>query len=325
MGQVAEDEQAKRGGYAQSASRCGGRLLVWLLSGLTGLANRFSIERVIAVGAGIGRLWYRLGLPRTDRVRRQLERSFPGESKQHLDTTALGVFEHLGRSLAELIILRGRHREVLLAGIEVEGIENLERAEDVSDGGGLLVVSAHYGNWELAGIYMATLGIPVSAIFRGFAHPVLDEALSSLRRSDGSASVDYEQIRMGRAAIALARALKAGRKALVLLDQNARRDEGCFVPFFGRPACVRTGPLQLARRVGTPIVPAFIRRDVNGVGRHRIRIHPPLWIEAEARGEEASIESCAAQLTAIIESEIREDPTQWIWTHGRWRTQPIAD
>jgi len=255
-------------------------------------------------------------------VRDQLQRSYPDYSVPRIEVLTLGVFEHFGRSLAELIGLRGQHRAALLKSVEVEGLEYLKIAEKASEKGGVLVVTAHYGNWELAGIRIANLGIPVSAIFRGFSSPSLDEILLSIRTTDGSASVDYEQIRMGRAGIALARALTEGRKELVLLDQNARRDEGIFVSFFGRPACVRTGPLQLALRAGVPVLPAFIRRDEDGV-RHRIQIHPPLWLDPENRAEAGAVKKCAEKLTALIESEIRREPTQWIWAHRRWRTQPV--
>jgi KDO2-lipid IV(A) lauroyltransferase len=150
---------------------------------------------------------------------------------------------------------------------------------------------------------------------------VLDAAVLSIRSGAGSAPIDYQQIRMGRAGIALVRALKAGRKVVVLLDQNAAREEGVFVPFFGRPACVRKGPLQLAMRAGAPILVAFQHRNSIG-GGHLVRIHAPVWVASDSGTGPDAVRSCAEKITALIESEIRKDPTQWIWTHGRWRTQP---
>lgn len=257
--------------------------------------------------------------------------AYPDVSASQLDAWRLGVFEHLGRGLAELILLRGRHRQALLDSVVVEGYEHLAAAERASPGGGVLIVTAHYGNWELAGVRMATLGVPISAVFRGVAQPALDRTLLAIRSADGFEPVDYQQIRMGRAGFALSRALKAGRKVLVLLDQNAREGDGTFAPFFGRPASVRAGPLRLAIRSGAPILPAFIRRETGG-RTHRIQIHPALSLgeehemgrESDATGSagEPTDEILATRLNAIMEAEIRKDPCQWIWTHRRWRTQP---
>lgn len=321
MGDAGEGADLVGQSRGSVASTLGARLVEVLLAALTGCANRLSIDRVVAIGASVGRGWVRFGLPRTARVRAQLAEAFPEISEQRLDRISLGVFEHFGRSLAELIALRGRHREAMIGRIEVEGLEHFAAAEAASQGKGALVVSAHCGNWELGGVRVASLGIPLAAVFRGLDHPVLDAALLSIRRGAGSAPADYQQIRMGRAGLALVRALKAGRKVVVLLDQNASREEGVFVPFFGRPACVRTGPLKLAMRAGAPILVACSRRNSTG-GGHRLRIHAPVWVPTDSGMGNAAVRSCAERVTALIEAEIREDPTQWIWTHRRWRTQP---
>jgi KDO2-lipid IV(A) lauroyltransferase len=259
-------------------------------------------------------------------VRQQLERAFPEAAPTTLDTWTRDVFSNLGRGLAELILLRGRHRNALLGRVEVGGLEHLEAAERATAAGGVLVVTAHYGNWELAGVKIASLGIPLSAVHRGLSIPVLDRALSSIRSGDEAAPLDYEQIKMGNAGLRLVRALEAGRKVLVLLDQNARREEGVFVSFFGRPASVRTGPVRLATERGIPVLAAFMCRDANGLD-HRIQIHPPLALALERdRDDGRDIErQNLARITAEIEAQIRRDPGQWIWTHRRWRTQPIAE
>jgi KDO2-lipid IV(A) lauroyltransferase len=300
----------------------------WLLENLlavsTWLAGVSSIDAVVRLGAGVGRAWVRLHLPRVARVRQQLERAFPEPSPATLDTWTADVFANFGRSLAELILLRGRHRQALLDRVRVAGLEHLEAAERGSAAGGVLVVTAHYGNWELAGVKIASLGIPLSAIYRGLSVPVLDRALASIRSGDERAPLDYEQIKMGNAGLRLVRTLEAGRKVLVLLDQNARREEGVFVRFFGRPASVRTGPVRLATERGFSVLPAFICRDANGLD-HRIQIHPPLNLERGAGDGEEIERRNLARISAEIEAQIRRDPGQWIWTHRRWRTQPIAE
>jgi KDO2-lipid IV(A) lauroyltransferase len=132
-----------------------------------------------------------------------------------------------------------------------------------------------------------------------------------------------DQIPMGRAGIPVVRALKAGHKVIVLLDQDARREEGVFVSFFGRSASTRYGAISLAMGRGVPILSAFVRRDPDG-RIHRVRIQPVLELEPGSSDDEEVLRRNVQQVTAVIEREIRACPGQWIWTHRRWRTQPAV-
>jgi len=248
----------------------------------------------------------------------------PNEDLEKRRLWASEVFIHLGRGLAELIVLRGKRRAELLGRVEVEGLEHLATAEEKSSTGGLLIVMAHYGNWELACAKVVELGIPTSIVYRESENPLLDRMSVGVRLPGPgfvSENSDLEQIPMGRAGIRFVRALKAGRKVVVLLDQDADREEGVFVTFFGRPASTRSGPLALALRLGIPVLPTFIRRSPDGRS-HRLEIQPALQLEPGASGDQEVLRRNTQRVTAVIEKEIRRSPGQWIWTHRRWRTQP---
>jgi KDO2-lipid IV(A) lauroyltransferase len=248
----------------------------------------------------------------------------PEKEPSQREEWAREVFVHLGRGLAELVLLGGRRRGELLERVEVEGLEHVEKAERDSATGGVVMVTAHYGNWELACARIVAMGIPISVVYRRLSHPVMDEMLLGVRASGqrfGEQPATLEQIPMGRAGTRFVRALEAGRKVLVLLDQDARREEGVFVSFFGRPASTRSGPLALAASRGVPVLPAFVRRSPDG-RRHRLKIYPALQLEPGASDDEDVLRRNIQSVTAVIEKEIRESPGQWIWTHRRWRTQP---
>lgn len=325
----------------------GGRLIAAGLATLSALASRSSMDAVLSLGGGLGRAWHRIGGWRTRRVRQQLARAFPEHDAEWVRRCSEGVFVHLGLGLAELVLLRSGHRAALLDRVCIEGLEHLEAARRASATGGVLVVTAHLGNWELAAARVASLGLPISVVYRGLRSPALDEALKGLRvgavTGSGSAAPapdpDFEQLAMGRAGFGVIRALRRGRLVLVLLDQNARRSEGVFVPFFGRPASTRVGPARIARALDVPVVPASIVRAPDG-RRHRIRIEPALSLAAASSGgserslasqgaaesgdepERLALQRDVAEMTAVLERWIRESPDQWIWTHGRWRTRP---
>ena len=122
----------------------------------------------------------------------------------------------------------------------------------------------------------------------------------------------------GRAGVQFVRALEAGRHALAMLDQRARRDEGLEVAFFGHPARTRFGPLKLAERAGAPVLIALPRRHPDGRG-HTLTIHPPLRLETGSTGDEEVLRRNLQRVTTEIEKGIREAPGQWVWTHRRWR------
>lgn len=300
-------------------------LLRGLLAALTALAGASSVESTTRLGVRIGGLWVVLHGPRVGLVRQQIARAYPEWSEREVRAQTRAVFEHFGESLAELVLLRTRHREELLARVDIEGLENLEAARRGSESGGVLVLSAHCGNWELAGIVLADQGIPMTAMYRDRGSPVLAAALEGARAGPGDNDSGYEFLKLGSAGLSFVRALAKGRAVLVLLDQNAKSakdSEGVFVPFFGRLASVRPGPIRLAVRRGVPVVPIFTRRVERG-GRHRVEIGEPLELDRSdpSPGSEAERRNVGLA-TATIEAAIRRAPSQWIWSHRRWRTQP---
>lgn len=302
------------------------RLLVALLAAVIRVAERVGIERTLRGGRIFGRLWNALRLPRTARVRAQLRLAFPEATVARRKQWQREVFEGLGQGLAEAVLMSGRHRSELLSRMDVEGLDELAAAVERSGGRGAVLVGAHLGNWELAAARLASLGLPVAAIYRGQRNAVLEQAIVTVRggREPEAGEQSMQQIPMGRrAGIQFVRALEAGRHALVVLDQRAHRDEGLEVSFFGHPARTRFGPLKLAERAGAPVLMALPRRHPDGRG-HTLTIHPPLQLESGATDDEEVLRRNLQRVTAEIEKGIRQTPGQWIWTHRRWRV-PATD
>src|SRR3990172_2219909 len=114
-------------------------------------------------------------------------------------------------------------------------------------------------------------------------------------------------------------ALRRGGMVGILLDQNASRREGVFVPFFGEPASTSKSLALLALWSGAPVVPVFIQRDT--AGRHHLTIEPALPPPATGDREE-DVAAFTAAFSRVVESRIRRSPEQWFWMHRRWRTRP---
>ncbi len=208
-----------------------------------------------------------------------------------------------------------RPLEALLADIAIDGNEHLKAA--LASHGRALLLTAHLGNWELLTLANRLLGYPLTVVVRPLDSAVMNAAAERLRRKTG-----VEIIAKRDALRPILAALRDGRVVGILLDQNASRREGVFVPFFGRAASTSRGLAVLAVRTGTPVVPVFIRRE--GPGRHRVVIRPAVGVP-ETSDVESAITELTARCTAAIEAAVRETPEQWLWLHDRWRTRPPGE
>lgn len=202
-----------------------------------------------------------------------------------------------------------------LSGLVIDGRHHLEAA--LESRGCALVVTAHLGNWELLNLLQRIVDHPVAIVVRPLDAPWLDGLVERLRSATGVAIIAKHH-----ALRPILDGLKRGHVIALLLDQNASRREGVFVPFFGRLASTSRSVGALAVRTGTPIVPIFIRRE--GPGRHRVTMHPPMTALPGVSHDEAIVD-LTERCTAIIEWAIRSAPEQWLWCHDRWRTRPPSE
>lgn len=289
------------------------------LEAVRGLVRSLPRERAVALGARLGRVYARVRGPRTNIARINLAIGYPALSAAERQTLLVEIYANLGRMVAETALLESLTRDELLEIATIEGLEHLDAARKASRTGGAIILTGHFGSFELCAAIMAANGVPISIVYRTANNAYLDRMMRSWREASG-----IELIRRGVAGRAVLRSLRAGRCVVMPLDQDTRNAEGVFVPFFGRPACTRNGPARLAMRLGVPVVPVFIFR-VGESARHRIRISPPLVLEPEgpdrAATDRAIVEN-VGRMSASIEAAVREAPTHWIWSHRRWKSQP---
>ncbi len=179
--------------------------------------------------------------------------------------------------------------------------------------GNVIGVSAHYGNWELAGSFWATLSdIPVVSIMRPFSNPLIGKYILRGREASNHQSISKDGGIRG-----LMRALKEGKSIALLVDQHAStREGGIETIFFGQPCRTHSSPAILHLKTGIPILPQVTRRlDENG---HFEFIMGDM-IEYKPTGDkEKDIQTVTQMYTTALEKIIAADPTQWMWAHRRW-------
>ncbi len=233
------------------------------------------------------------------------------KSPSALRKLARSVFPELGRNVVDVARLSGITAKNLDELVHAEGLGHLNSA--YAQGKGVVAVSAHLGNFELMGSYLALKGFSVTVVAAPLFDPRLDRLLLQNRERGGLNVVDRD-----RAAPAVLRALKKGHVVGLLADQDTR-GAGVMVPFFGSPARTPTGPAILADRAGAPIVPMAIRRQPDDT--HLITISPPI---PPAGRSPAAVEKITSLFTAELEVFIRKAPAQWVWMHDRWKADRQA-
>lgn len=262
-------------------------------------------------GARIGRALHRLGI-RREIVDENLRIAFSEKSTDWREKTRVGAYEHLGREAAAMLRLSKLDARAVIARTVTHGWDELQDA--LSLGRGVILVTGHYGNWEIAGATVASRGVPIGAIVRRQGNRLVDERLQQLRRNLG-----VETIYQGQAPSRVPRILRSNGVVGIVGDQDARRS-GIFVPFFGKPASTHRGPALFAIRLGAPVFSCIARRLPGADVRYEVR---GKRVDFEPTGDvEEDVHALTSQLARNLEEEVRAAPEQYFWFHKRWKTRP---
>jgi len=221
-------------------------------------------------------------------------------------------FIHLGKSLIEILVLPTLKSDEIDALVSWEGEEYIKNTE----GKGILLITGHLGNWELMGAALANHGYPIHAIAAPLYNTRIDEFIVHLRSLFGVKTISRGNLSSSRK---LLEALRKKEMLALLIDQDTKVD-GVFVPFFNKKAYTPKGAAQLALRLDSVVVMAFITRLPNN--HHRLTIEKPFTI-CQTGDKKKDIESYTALFTSHIEQQIRVNPDQWVWMHERWKTKEI--
>lgn len=218
-------------------------------------------------------------------------------------------FGFMGQNVVEVMSFRRMKRKYHDLNVKIHGLERYE--ELLRSGHGGVLITAHFGNWELLQVWSGLRGTPIHILTREQKYPRLNELINELRESHGSVSISR-----GAGIRGLIRALREKKMIGVLGDQSAGKTEGIILPFLGRRTTVPTGAFQLAHRTDARIMPFFIVRT--GGQNHEIYSCEVLK-DDPSRAPEARVEFQARQYLKVLEDFIRKFPNQWLWENKRWK------
>jgi len=273
-----------------------GYILVKLLSSVFCL---LPVRAGLFIGRQFGLLVFILSRKRAAIAYANLKAAFSQEkSPSEIKRISRGVYKNLGQVMVEVLRFPAIDRKYIDKYMSIEGVERVYEAR--SRNKGAIMLTAHFGNWELLSHVGGFLGFPLSVLAREQKHTRLNELLNSYREVGGS-----RVIKKGLATRELIKALRANEMIGILGDQDAGK-LGTFVNFFGRPTSTHSGTFVFAQKTGATVLPAFIIRQ--GGPYHRLKVLEPV----------ASIQ----EFNSTLEAYVRQFPSQWLWVHKRWKSTP---
>jgi KDO2-lipid IV(A) lauroyltransferase len=273
------------------------------------LMRLLPVRASLSLAGRLGRLAFDvLGFRRSVTVR-NLEKHLP-ESMARAGYTHIGRMSYvqLGMALAEFARLPYVDQAYIEDNVTVEGLDHLDSV--LAGGKGAVLVTGHFGSWELMGCVLVRLGYPVTFVVGIQRNPLVQDLMNRIRRASGIDVIELTST------LAIVRRLKANRFVAFLSDQDAGRS-GVFVDFMGQPASTPPGAAHLAMLSGAAIVAGFITR-IDGLKQH-IVIEAPIYPGPADRGQVGAVKLTQAY-TNIIEAYIRRCPDHWLWAHRRWKT-----
>ncbi len=274
----------------------------------------FPIDANLRTARLMGSIWYRIMPRHRDRAREHLRLAYGSSlSSLEMDRIALRSMQQVTMMAMEsLFTPRLINEWTWPRYVRLKGLD--EAADVLVSRRGAILLTGHYGNWELLGFVLAALGFPLTAVMRPLDNPYLNEFLLEVRAKRGLQLLYKKGATQSAADI-----LTSGGILAFIADQNAGH-KGQFVDFFGRPASTYKSIGLLAMEYHVPVLVGYARRLSDRfayeVGVNRI-IRPGEW---EGRPDELAW--ITQEYTAAIEQFVREAPEQYLWIHRRWKSQP---
>jgi len=280
------------------------------------IAKSISLKTALHIGDVLGDLFFYIIKIRKVVALNNLRLVFGSEkSEKELKQILRLTYRHFGRMMMEFARIPILTREKLAQEVVIHDRHHLE--ELLAQNKGVIVISAHFGNWEYLAGALAQIHPPMYAVFKPQKNKAIDRIIKQYREN-----IDIVPLQIkGGAAKGVVKAVRQKALALIVFDQDAGK-KGVFIDFFGKPASTNMGPAMIAIRTRTPVIMAFGIRGKNGM----VQIHLQPFTDINLfSNDEQGILQFISEYNTILENYIRKFPEQYLWMHKRWRSKPAVD
>jgi len=244
-----------------------------------------------------------------------LRRAFPEKSDDEIMQIARGAYKNVGISLFELVWYPKMSREQVSKSMHFVNPDVLRNA--YNKGKGLLILTAHFGNWELlGGCIVVEFGFPVSGIAKTQTNRLVNRSIDERRRRFGNKVIPMET-----SLREVMRALRDGEAVGIVADQAAPK-ENVQIEFFGTKLPTHQGPSVFSLKMGSPLIAVFSVRRPDGSFDAYVEEVPSADLKDY---NDENVTELTRRHVKITEDFIRRFPDQWMWMHKRWKHVPLHD
>jgi len=260
-------------------------------------------------GAFIGRIAFTLLSSRRNIALDNLSHAFPEKSPEERIAIAKGAFQNYGIALIELLWFPNLNDAALRSLVKADNIEIIDQG--YQRGKGMIMLSGHFGNWELIALGVAYLSKhPVSIIVQTQSNKLVNDVINRHRCLLGNSVIP-----LGMSVRETIKILNGGGIVAMAPDQSGPM-EGVYVNFFGRRVASHQGPAALALRTGATMLIGFMIRQPDWTYEAILEEVPMVDLNGYS---EDHVQELTQRHTAILEKFIRQYPDHWLWMHRRWK------
>jgi len=275
---------------------------------LARLAGSMSEESAHRWGTRLGALASKVLRGRDRLGMRNLRRVFPEREERELRRILDASWRHFGREALVYLRMQSLPLEEIAARCPFVDAHHL--TESIARGNGTVLISAHWGGWEIGGLALMSVVRNVLSVARPLDNELLERDLKRFRGRTGAEVVDRRH-----AARPLVKGLAKNAVLVLLPDQAVLPREGVLVPFLGHPAWTTPAPAKMALRSDSTIVFVFCIPD--GFG-HRLEFEDPIRVDQLTEGERDPV-VLTKRINERISRRIISRPELWLWMHDRWK------
>jgi KDO2-lipid IV(A) lauroyltransferase len=281
------------------------------------LLHSFPVDDNLRTARWLGDVMFAVDRKHRDRALGNLRRSFPDMPEPVRREVARRSMQQLFMLFIEILFTTRLVR--IDTWVDYCELDNFRETLNLllEPGRGVIMLTGHYGNWEILGYMLATLGFETTSIARPLDNPYVNEWIMGIRQRRGQKIIDKKG-----ATDEVTAVLDRGGAVGFIADQNAG-PKGIFVDFFGRKASTYKSIGLLAMQYKVPVVIGYARR-IGDRFRFRIAaqdvIHPKDW-----ENEPDPLRYITQRYTKGIEDFVTGDPGQYLWVHRRWKTRPKGE
>jgi len=234
-----------------------------------------------------------------------IKKAFPEIDERNINIIIKKMWKNYGRILSEYIFIKKFRQSSNDEFLKIKGQKILADIKESKEP--VIFISGHFDNFELMAMHIEKSGINLAAIYRPLNNFFLNMIMERIRKK----YICKNQIKKGRSGSReLLEFFKKKYSIALMIDQ--RVSEGIHSNFFGQPALTTTIPAQLVKKYGCKIIPVYIERIAEN--EFKLTINEPMVFE-----KNSSIEEITLNLNKLLEKMILTNPSQWIWSHNRWK------